>query len=142
MIPTSMIFPLELHDFPIALELDKLTIHLPNLFQTSSKPQVTLRPSPKFSFVIYATPVGDYFSTGAAGAKMKVERTHDRAAGRGQGWLKMGGNYAPCFRFVRQARGEGFTDVLYMDAKTGEKVGEMGPRPFIFTLFRQEEEDL
>ncbi len=56
---------------------------------------------------------------------MKIERSHSRAAYNGSGSAKAGGNYAPCFKYQRQAKAEGYTDIIYMDNCSGQKVEEV-----------------
>merc|ERR1719253_2168503 len=71
-------------------------------------------PSPEYTLVIYAAPVGKYFK--ANGARMKVETEHHRAAPLGCGDVKAAGNYAPCFASQAAARAAGFSDIVYLDA--------------------------
>lgn len=96
---------------------------------------LSIRPSTKFTFVVYASPVGEYFdSSKGGGAKLMVERRHDRAAPHGNGHVKAAGNYAPCFRFVQKAKESGFSDILYLDSKTGTKVDEVSVSNFFIVL--------
>lgn len=69
--------------------------------------QLGLGASPEYTFLTYASPVGEYFKGTVGGARMKIEREHSRAAPRGSGNAKAGGNYAPCFKYQRQAKEQG-----------------------------------
>jgi len=74
-----------------------------------------VKPSSEFKFIIYCTPVGQYFGPGTTGARMKFCVDHHRAAMKGIGHVKAGGNYAPCFRAQLNAKSDGFSDVIYLD---------------------------
>merc|ERR1719191_895370 len=82
-------------------------------------------PSSEYTFCIYATPVGSYFAAGAGGARMKLEVTHHRAAPLGIGHVKAAGNYAPCFQAQKEARADGYSDVIYTDAASGYCIEEV-----------------
>ncbi|CAD7952753.1 unnamed protein product [Amoebophrya sp. A25] len=86
-----------------------------------------LGPSTNYHFITYVSPVGEYFKGAAAaqGARMKIERAHSRAAKNGSGSVKAGGNYAPCFKYQKGAKEEGYTDIIYMDNWTGQTVEEV-----------------
>lgn len=74
-----------------------------------------VKPSSEYMFVVYATPVGQYFGPGTVGARMKFCTDHQRAAPAGVGYVKAGGNYAQCFRAQLDAKSDGFSDVIYLD---------------------------
>ncbi len=64
--------------------LGKGSLYLrPILF--GSGPGLGVSPSTEYHFLIYVSPVGEYFSGPAAtqGARMKIERDHSRAAHNG-----------------------------------------------------------
>jgi len=73
-----------------------------------------VKPSSRYSLVVFASPVGSYF--GGAGARMRICLEHPRAALGGQGHVKAVGNYAQCFAAQRDAKADGFSDVIYLDA--------------------------
>ena len=90
----------------------------------------TLQPAPSDTtlFVVYAQPVGLYFK-GMACITIKVDDGFQRAAALGTGWVKAAGNYAPCFLPAYNAKGQGFSDLLYLD-HGGEFVEEVGSANF------------
>mmetsp|Transcript_62203 Transcript_62203/g.145786 ORF Transcript_62203/g.145786 Transcript_62203/m.145786 type:complete len:388 (-) Transcript_62203:9-1172(-) len=92
-----------------------------------SGPALGVGPSPEFTFVIYVAPVGSYFS--GAGARLRVEQGHHRAAELGVGDVKAAGNYAPCFSPQKDAKGAGFSDILYFDP-SGSRVEEAAASNF------------
>lgn len=93
-------------------------------------PQVGVRPASEYMFVIFVTPVGPYFKTGFKPVHLIVEEEVDRAAPLGVGDVKVGGNYAAGLRASIRARAQGYTEVLYLDAKHKRFVDESGPANF------------
>lgn len=88
-----------------------------------------VKPSSEYMFVIYVSPVGQYFGPGTTGARMQLCFEHHRAAVHGVGNVKMGGNYAQCFQAQRDAKDDGFSDVIYLDV-TGEHIEEAAASNF------------
>jgi branched-chain amino acid aminotransferase len=60
-----------------------------------------------------------------------VMEEFDRAAPRGTGGYKVGGNYAPCMRWQGKARQQGFGLTLHLDAQTRTEVEEFSTSGFI-----------
>lgn len=91
---------------------------------------MTLAPAPcdETLFVVYVQPVGSYFK-GLACIKVKVEDAYQRASARGTGWVKAAGNYAPCYYPTKQAKAEGFADLLFLD-HSGTYIEEVGSANF------------
>ncbi|KAM0824932.1 hypothetical protein ACQ4PT_069897 [Festuca glaucescens] len=73
-------------------------------------------PAPEFTFVIYVSPVGNYFKEGLAPIKLIIEDNFHRAAPGGTGGVKTIGNYASVLKAQRTAKEKGYSDVLYLDA--------------------------
>ncbi|RYR47229.1 hypothetical protein Ahy_A07g033183 isoform A [Arachis hypogaea] len=106
-----------------------------------------LAPAPEYTFLIYASPVRNYFKEGSAPLNLYVEENFDRASRRGTGSVKTISNYAPvrtctpmdsflCFFFVSRiqkhvlmaqlrAKKNGFSDVLYLDSATKKNLEEV-----------------
>jgi branched-chain amino acid aminotransferase len=93
-------------------------------------PQVGVKPAGEYMFMVFVTPVGPYFKTGFKPVNLIVEEEVDRAAPLGVGDVKVGGNYAAGLRASMAARGKGFTEVLYLDAKLKRHIDESGPANF------------
>ncbi|XP_047049471.1 branched-chain amino acid aminotransferase 2, chloroplastic-like isoform X3 [Lolium rigidum] len=72
-------------------------------------------PAPEFTFVIYVSPVGNYFK-GLAPIKLIIEDNFHRAAPGGTGGVKTIGNYASVLKAQTTAKEKGYSDVLYLDA--------------------------
>jgi branched-chain amino acid aminotransferase len=75
-----------------------------------------LAPSPEVTFLIYVSPVGNYFKEGLAPIQLLVETKNHRATPGGTGGIKTIGNYAPVLKNQRGAKAKGFSDVMYLDA--------------------------
>ncbi|KAH0916611.1 hypothetical protein HID58_031057 [Brassica napus] len=81
-----------------------------------SGPILGLGPSPEYTFIVYASPVGNYFKEGIAALNLYVEEEYVRAAPGGAGGVKSITNYAPVLKALSRAKSRGFSDVLYLDS--------------------------
>ncbi|XP_056861987.1 branched-chain-amino-acid aminotransferase 2, chloroplastic-like isoform X2 [Raphanus sativus] len=81
-----------------------------------SGPILGLAPAPEYTFIVYASPVGNYFKEGVADLNLYVEEEYVRAAPGGAGGVKSITNYAPVLKALRRAKSRGFSDILYLDA--------------------------
>ncbi|KAL4181017.1 hypothetical protein AMTRI_Chr12g269040 [Amborella trichopoda] len=86
----------------------------PMLF--GSGPILGLAPSPEYTFLIYVTPVGNYFKEGLAPINLIVETEYHRATPGGTGGIKTIGNYAAVLKAQTNAKLKGYNEVLYLDA--------------------------
>lgn len=92
-------------------------------------PVVGVGPGPEAVFGIYVTPVGPYFKGGLKPAAFMVS-DYDRAAPRGTGAAKVGGNYASSFQAGNEARSKNFADAIFLDPATHTKIEEVGSANF------------
>ncbi|MFQ6659123.1 hypothetical protein Gotur_028138 [Gossypium turneri] len=74
-----------------------------------------LAPAPEYSFLIYVSPVGNYFKEGVAPINLIVEHELHRATPGGTGGVKTIGNYAAVLKAQSAAKAKGYSDVLYLD---------------------------
>ncbi|XP_074590384.1 branched-chain amino acid aminotransferase 2, chloroplastic-like [Curcuma longa] len=81
-----------------------------------SGPVLGLAPAPEYMFLVYASPVGTYFKECLAPIHLVVKDKVHRAIPGGTGGVKAISNYAPVFKAQKQAKSEGFTDVIYLDS--------------------------
>ncbi|XP_009118270.1 branched-chain-amino-acid aminotransferase 2, chloroplastic-like isoform X2 [Brassica rapa] len=79
-------------------------------------PVLGLGPAPEYTFIVYASPVGNYFKEGVAALDLYVEEEYARAAPGGSGGVKSITNYAPVLKALSRAKSLGFSDVLYLDS--------------------------
>ncbi|XP_073018681.1 branched-chain amino acid aminotransferase 2, chloroplastic-like isoform X1 [Primulina eburnea] len=75
-----------------------------------------LAPAPEYTFLIYVSPVGNYFKEGLAPIHLIVETEMHRATPGGTGAVKTIGNYAGVLKAQSAAKAKGFSDVLYLDS--------------------------
>ncbi|KAJ9186871.1 hypothetical protein P3X46_002399 [Hevea brasiliensis] len=81
-----------------------------------SGPVLGLGPAPEYTFLIYASPVGNYFKEGLAPLNLYIEEEFHRASRGGAGGVKSITNYAPVLKAIARAKSRGFSDVLYLDS--------------------------
>ena len=92
--------------------------------------QVGVKPADEYLFLVFSTPVGPYFKTGFKPTNVCIMREYDRAAPKGTGNIKVGGNYAASLVAGAKAHGGGYASVLYLDPKEKKYIDECGPANF------------
>jgi len=91
---------------------------------------IGVKPADEYLFLVFVTPVGPYFKTGFKPSKVCIMRGYDRAAPKGTGTVKVGGNYAASLVAGKKAQEGGYAAVLYLDPKEKKYVDECGPANF------------
>ena len=89
-----------------------------------------VKPSTDAMLIVYCSPVGAYFKEGIKPIKVAIDREQDRAAPRGTGDVKVGGNYASSLFSGANAHKIGFSNVLYLDAAEHKYLEECGAANF------------
>ncbi|KAK9740505.1 hypothetical protein RND81_03G040800 [Saponaria officinalis] len=84
-----------------------------------------LGPAPEYTFLTYASPVGNYFQEGTAALNLYVDTEYDRASRGGTGGIKTISNYGPALKPLMRAKSRGFSDVLYLDSVNGKYIEEV-----------------
>uniref|UniRef100_A0A7C9D749 Branched-chain-amino-acid aminotransferase n=1 Tax=Opuntia streptacantha TaxID=393608 RepID=A0A7C9D749_OPUST len=74
-----------------------------------------IAPAPEYTFLIYVSPVGNYFKEGLAPIHLVIETDFHRASPGGTGGVKSIGNYAAVLKAHTAAKAKGYSDVLYLD---------------------------
>ncbi|RUT78766.1 branched-chain amino acid aminotransferase [Ancylomarina longa] len=92
--------------------------------------QVGVNPASEYTFAVFVMPVGPYFKEGFKPTDYVVYREYDRAAPQGTGTFKVGGNYAASLQAGTRAHNEGYSAVLFLDAKEKKYIDECGPANF------------
>ena len=92
--------------------------------------EVGVKPSAEYTFIVFVTPVGPYFKGGIKPVDMLICRNVDRAAPKGTGIFKVGGNYAASLRAGVAAKNAGYASAIFLDAKTKKFIDECGPANF------------
>lgn len=91
---------------------------------------IGVKPANEYIFTVFAMPVGAYFRGGLVPTNFIVSEDYDRAAPYGTGAAKVGGNYAGSLLPGKQAKSNGYSDVIYLDPATHTKIEEVGAANF------------
>ena len=100
-------------------------------FMIASEAKFGVKVSDEYRFVIFTGPVPTLY---ASPIKVKVETKFIRAARGGTGFAKCGGNYGASYYPTRQARLEGYDQVLWTDAKENKYIEESGMMNVLFVI--------
>ena len=92
--------------------------------------EVGVKPASEYTFILFVTPVGPYFKEGFKPVNILICRDVDRAAPKGTGIFKVGGNYAASLRALIAAKEKGCSNSLFLDAKEKKYIDECGPANF------------
>jgi len=95
-----------------------------------SGPRVGVKPADEYLFLVFVSPVGPYFKEGFNPVSIMVAREYDRAAPKGTGRYKVGGNYAASLTAGERAHKEGYASALFLDALEKKYIDEAGPANF------------
>ncbi|UBM57953.1 branched-chain amino acid aminotransferase [Marinilongibacter aquaticus] len=98
-------------------------------FMFASDVYLGVRPSLNYRFMIIMSPAGQYY---AEPPKVKVETEFIRAAEGGVGYAKCAGNYAASLYPAKLAQEQGYTQLLWTDAKTHSRFEESGTMNVFF----------
>lgn len=90
---------------------------------------IGVRPAKEYIFSVFCMPVGPYFKSGLKPVNFMIT-DFDRAAPRGTGNIKVGGNYAASLTPHKIAVSRGFADCIYLDPATQSKIEEVGAANF------------
>ncbi|OIP83764.1 MAG: branched chain amino acid aminotransferase [Porphyromonadaceae bacterium CG2_30_38_12] len=95
-----------------------------------SGPQIGVKPSEEYMFIVFVTPVGPYFKGGFQTTPFVIMREFDRSAPLGMGKFKVGGNYAASLVAGQRAHELGYSNIFYLDAKEKKYIDECGAANF------------
>ena len=90
---------------------------------------IGVKPADEYIFSVFCTPVGAYFKDGLSPVNFMIA-DYDRAAPRGTGGIKVGGNYAASLKSHLIAVERNFADCIYLDPATNTKIEEVGAANF------------
>ena len=100
-------------------------------FVYASEARFGVKVSDQYRFIIFTGPVADVY---IKPIKVKVETNYIRAARGGTGSAKCGGNYGGAFYPTKQAREQGYDQVLWTDAKENKFIEESGMMNAMFVI--------
>jgi branched-chain amino acid aminotransferase len=109
-------------------DLENAFLYIRPIFFGSGK-HLGLNAPGEFTFVVFVEPMNTYHGQEPLAALVVDE--FDRAATRGIGAVKAGGNYAPVFKWSMEASSEGFGITLHLDSKTQTYIDEFSSCGFI-----------
>ena len=89
-----------------------------------------VKPAKDALLIVYGSPVGAYFKAGIKPIMVAIDREQDRAAPRGTGDVKVGGNYAASLMSGEKAHDLGYSNVMYLDAAEHKYIEECGAANF------------
>lgn len=95
-----------------------------------SGPEVGVKPSKEYMFMVFVGPVGPYFKEGFNPVELQIISDYDRAAPNGTGHIKVGGNYAASLRALDRGKKEGFASVIFRSSADRNFIDEAGPANF------------
>jgi len=90
--------------------------------------------STRYNYYVITCPVAAYYKEGFNPVKLTTSKEYVRAVRGGTGEVKTGGNYAASFLPAKQAREQGYTQVLWLDAIENRYVEEVGTMNIFFKL--------
>jgi branched-chain amino acid aminotransferase len=94
---------------------------------------LSVAPSDEYLYVLIASPVSSYFSSGAP-VTVWLSHEYVRAAPGGTGFAKCAGNYGAAFIAQQQAVEQGCDQVVWLDAVERRWVEEMGGMNLFFVF--------
>jgi len=101
----------------------------PFMFATDAA--LGVKPSETYKFMILLSPTGPYYS---APMKIYVEEKYTRAAPGGVGFAKNAGNYGGSLKAAKEARSQGYDQVLWTDAFEHKWLQEVGTMNLFFVF--------
>lgn len=107
----------------------------PVMFAT--EPLLGVRASETYKLIIMLSPVGPYYPEGFRPVPILVTDKYVRAVRKGMGEAKTAGNYAAGMLAQKEAKKEGFSQVLWLDGVEQKYIEEVGAMN-IFISFKDE----
>lgn len=103
-------------------------------FIIANDPYVGVKCSDTYKLFIILSPSGAYYANGFDPVNIKVEDKFVRAGVGGLGEAKTPANYAASLRAQEEAKKEGFTQVLWLDAVERKYIEEVGTMNIFFKI--------
>jgi branched-chain amino acid aminotransferase len=88
-------------------------------------------PAQEFTFCIITSPSDKYY---AGESNLKIEEKYSRSSQGGVGFAKAAGNYAAAFAPTKEAQNNGYTQVVWTDAKNHLNIEESGTMNIMFLI--------
>ncbi len=95
-------------------------------FVFASESFLGVRASREYTFMVIASPVGNYYKEGVKPVRLTTSPMYIRAAKGGLGDVKTPANYAASLLAAEEAREQGFSQVIWLDAIERRYLEEVG----------------
>ena len=103
-------------------------------FMFATEEYLAAKVSQEYRFYIITSPVAAYYSEGFNPVKLTTSEKFVRAVKGGTGEAKAAGNYAASFLPAQNAKKEGYTQVIWLDAKENRFIEEVGTMNIFFLM--------
>ncbi|WP_228244063.1 branched-chain amino acid aminotransferase [Porphyrobacter sp. GA68] len=103
-------------------------------FMFATEAFLGVRPARQYKYLLIASPVGNYFKSGAPAVTIWVSRDYTRAAPGGMGAAKTGGNYAASLVPIGEGLAQGCDQVVFLDAVERRWIEELGGMNLFFAF--------
>lgn len=102
----------------------------PLIFATD--PFLGVQPSKEYQLLIMTSPVGAYYKEGINPVTLTTSSDYVRAVQGGAGYIKTSCNYGPTLLPAKKAKEQGYTQILWLDAKENSYIEEVGTMNIFF----------
>jgi len=103
-------------------------------FVFASEEYIAARAAKDYRYMVITSPVAAYYKEGFNPVSLTTTDDYVRAVKGGTGEAKAAGNYGGSFLPAQKAQKEGFTQVLWLDAKENKFVEEVGTMNIFFKI--------
>ncbi len=93
-----------------------------------------VHPSDEYTLIVFCSPVASYYEEGLNPVKIKVEEKHARTVRGGLGSAKTAANYAASLYAAKEAKQQGFSQVLWLDGVNLSNIDEVGAMNILFVI--------
>lgn len=93
-----------------------------------------VKPSQTYRLLILTSPVGAYYKEGFNPVRLTTTDEYIRAAKGGSGYIKTACNYGPTLLPAQKAKEEGYTQIIWLDAKEHKYIEEVGTMNIFFMI--------
>jgi branched-chain amino acid aminotransferase len=100
-------------------------------FMIATSEFIRATPAQEFTFCIITSPSDKYY---AGESNLKIEEKYSRSSQGGVGFAKAAGNYAAAFAPTKEAQNNGYTQVVWTDAKNHLNIEESGTMNIMFLI--------
>lgn len=103
-------------------------------FVFASEEYIAARAAAQYRYLVITSPVAAYYKEGFNPVSLTTTDHFVRAVKGGTGEAKAAGNYGGSFLPAQQAQKEGYTQVLWLDAKENKYIEEVGTMNIFFLI--------